>query len=130
LPISKVTGKWLAIAQADLRDAKALLEMNEKFLRLVVFSAQQSAEKAIKAYLTEKRVRHPKTHQIDDLLKLVAQKNLSLSEKIYAAVRLSAYAIAFRYPDAATEDLNLEMAQKAVRIAEDTMENILKELDY
>lgn len=129
MPISKITKKWLAIAQADLRDAKGLLEYEDRFLRLIVFAAQQSAEKSIKSFLTHQKCRFPNSHDIENLLKIVRQKNPELAENLYDANRLTAYAIAFRYPDAATEDLDLALALKAVAIAERTMKIILEVLD-
>ncbi len=129
MPISKTTQKWLTIAQADLKDAKALLEYDDRFLRLIVFAAQQSAEKAIKSFLTQQKSRFPNSHDIESLLKIVAQKNPGLAENLYEANHLTAYAIAFRYPDTTTEDLNQALALKAVGIAERTMKLILEVLD-
>ncbi|WP_374079357.1 HEPN domain-containing protein [Bdellovibrio bacteriovorus] len=127
--ISKATQKWLVLAQEDLRDAKALLEYENKFLKFVVFASQQAAEKAIKAYLTQSKSRYPNTHDIEDLLKLVSKINGELSEKLFPAQRLTAYAIAFRYPDAATEELNMEVAHRAVKIADETLSAILASIE-
>lgn len=118
MPTSKTTQKWLAIARADLQDAKGLSEFGDRFLRLIVFASQQSAEKSIKAYLTNEKIRHPYSHDIEDLIKLVAKKNPELATRLHEGVHLTAYAIAFRYPDAATAELNLSLALKAVEIAE------------
>ena len=126
MPISKTTHKWLAIAHADLRDATALLEYEDRFLRLIVFAAQQSAEKSIKSFLTHQKCRFPNTHDIENLLKIVEQKNPELAKNLHEANYLTAYAIAFRYPDAATEELNHVLALKAVGIAERTMKLILE----
>lgn len=128
MPISKTTQKWIAIAQADLRDAKGLSEFGDRFLRLIVFASQQSAEKSIKAFLTQEKIRHPHSHDIEDLLKLVAKKNPTLAERLHEGIHLTAYAIAFRYPDAATSELNLALALKAVEIAEKTLKIVLEEL--
>ena len=56
MKLSKASVKWIAIAQNDLRDAEALLEMKDRFLRLTVFASQQSVEKVIKAYLTHHQI--------------------------------------------------------------------------
>ncbi len=129
MPISKSTQRWIAIAQANLRDAKGLAEYEDRFLRLIVFAAQQSAEKSIKAFLTQVKSRYPNTHDIEDLLKLVTKKDPELAEALHEATHLTAYAIAFRYPDAATSELNLALALKAINIAERTLDIILAALD-
>jgi len=130
LTTSKATQKWLVIAQEDLKDAKALLEYGDKFLKYVVFASQQSAEKSIKAYLTQSKIRYPNTHDIADLLKLVSRSNAELSEKLFPASRLTAYAIAFRYPDAANEELNIEIAEIAVELADKTLSEIIDFLKH
>ncbi len=126
--ISKTTKKWIGIAQDDLRDAKALLELNDRFIRLISFAAQQCAEKAIKAYLVHRKLRFPNTHNIDDLLKILKSVEPELSETLKQAAILSDYAIAFRYPDASKEDLTLPMVINLVQIADKTLDTILRKL--
>lgn len=116
LVISKTTQKWLSISRNDLSDAKALLQFNEQFMRLISFAAQQSAEKAIKAYLVHAKLRFPNTHNIDDLIKILKQQNPNLAAELESAAILSDYAIAYRYPDAAKEELDLETVKRLVEI--------------
>ena len=126
MSLSKTTLKWISIAQNDLRDAEALLEMKERFLRLIVFASQQAAEKMIKAYLTHHKMRFPKSHEIEDLVKIVNSIDTGLAKQLFSASKLTQYAIAFRYPDATKEELTLMMATEAVETAKQTLDIILK----
>ena len=108
--------------------AEALLEMKERFLRLIVFTSQQAAEKIMKAYLTHHKMRFPKTHEIEDLAKIIKSIDGDLAQNLFQASKLTQYAIAFRYPDAAKENLTLELGIEAVQIAKKTVEFILEKL--
>ena len=71
------------------------------------FDAQQAAEKAIKAVLVSKRTRFPKTHDLAELLDLVAGAGVGPPPRVLEAKRLTPYAVAERYPgseDASEQD--------------------------
>ncbi len=129
MPLSKNTQKWIAIAQEDLRDAEALLEFKERFLKFVVFSSQQASEKIIKAYLTHNRKRFPKTHDLEDLIKILSTIDSKIAEVLFETPRLSQYSVAFRYPDAANEELTVHLGNNAVQIAKKTVMIILENLN-
>jgi HEPN domain-containing protein len=102
-----------------------LLQFKEQFIRLISFAAQQSAEKSIKAYLAHKKLRFPNTHNIDDLLKILRVVDSDFAWSLEDSAALSDYAIAYRYPDAAKEELTFEKVEELVGIAEKTLERIL-----
>ena len=81
--LGRMTQLWFAKAQDDLRVAQALLDFQSEHYEAVVFHCQQAAEKAIKGYLTNHKVRFSKTHDIAKLLESVAtvDKDLSLKFK-------------------------------------------------
>jgi HEPN domain-containing protein len=55
-PLDELIGEWLTRAEHDLRVAEFLLTMPEPPPESIGFHAQQCAEKALKAYLTLRRV--------------------------------------------------------------------------
>lgn len=126
--ISKGVEKWLNISNSDLRDAKSLLELDSKYIRLVVFLSQQSVEKALKAYLTHFKQRFIKTHEIEELIKQVRSIDKSLAESLYPASDLTEFAIAYRYPDAAKGELTLEIAGNSVKTADEAVNAIINTL--
>ena len=81
------------------------------------FDAQQGAEKAIKALLVHYQVRFPKTHDLSDLMTLLAQNGLTIPPDIREADALTHYAVETRYPGLA-EDVTGEEYARAVELAE------------
>ncbi len=91
---------WFRKSAQDLRTAKLLLAQNSKdFWPPLVFHAQQSAEKAIKGFLTFHKIRFPKVHNMDILVELVAKADQKLSLELGQARILTKYAVAYRYPE-------------------------------
>lgn len=96
----------------------AIKDLGPLYLRACAYHAQQSVEKAIKAYLTHHQVRFPKTHDIEDLVDLVAKVDPKLAKKLRAGERLTKYAIEYRYPSAAKNAMTKAKTRSAVRLAE------------
>ena len=90
--------QWLLKAEEDLNAAKALLTYGATFLSTVCFHSQQAAEKFLKAYLTYCQVEFPKTHDIDEILDLIAPVNGKLSESLRDTIVLTNYGVGVRYP--------------------------------
>lgn len=88
------------------------------------FDAQQAAEKAIKAVLVLRGRRFPRTHDLAELVNLVAAIGVEVPPEILEAKRLTPYAVAGRYPgvseDASEQDYReaLDIAEKVVAWAE------------
>jgi len=117
---------WLEKARRDLETAVRQLKMTEPFTDIVCFHAQQAAEKYLKAYLTWQESDFPRTHVLEDLVLLAAQKEpefLSLKDEV---TLLTPYAVEARYPE--FEEPLLEDAQEAVRIAKTVQRFILQRL--
>jgi HEPN domain-containing protein len=111
---------WLRKSATDLKAAKLLSTQNlEELLGSSVFHSQQAAEKAIKGYLTLKKVRFPKTHDIEKLLNLVATVDSDFAEQIAPATILTQFASAYRYPEEVEppEPLTDQSCAKAYTIA-------------
>lgn len=90
--------QWLLKAEEDLNAAKSLLTYGTTFLSAVCFHSQQAAEKYLKAYLTFRQVEFPKTHDIDEILDLIAPVNGKLSESLRDTIILTNYGVDVRYP--------------------------------
>ena len=107
--------QWLTQAENDFGAAQLMLSEG-KYLSLVGFHSQQAAEKFLKAFLVEHQIEFPKTHEIRDLLSLVAQVDRRLAESLRSASALSPYGVDIRYPGDLPE-LSLEQAKTAVELA-------------
>jgi len=109
--------QWLLKAEEDLNAAKSLLTYGTTFLSTVCFHSQQAAEKFLKAYLTYCQVEFPKTHDIDEILDLIAPVNSSLSESLRDTIVLTNYGVSVRYPSE-FPTVNGSDAKQAIQMAE------------
>jgi HEPN domain-containing protein len=94
---------WLAIARRDLDSAKRLLDGYPPYRDTAAYHCQQAAEKAIKAFLTARAVRFPKTHDLTALVSLTRTVGGGTQAWEEAAIVLTPYATLYRYPDAFPE---------------------------
>lgn len=122
--------EWLNRAHSNLSMARA--ELDNVYLEDLCFSAQQAAEKAIKAVLIRYKVDFPYIHDIAKLLTLVEYAGQEVPEAIRDADALTPFAVITRYPDMAPpikqEECHelVSIAEGVVRWAEDI---ILREMD-
>ena len=128
MKLSKTVLQWIKYSRNDLSMAKATLELSKNYKNGVAFLAQQSAEKIIKAYLTFKKVRVPKTHDMELLINEVSKIDLILSKKIVKAKTLTIYAVTYRYPDAEKRLLTVAKVKAAIKVAALVYESCLKEI--
>ena len=106
--------RWLDYARRDLKNARASLE-DEDLLGLAAFHAQQTAEKALKAYAIWLGVSDiPKTHKLVRLAALAREAGGD-SFATEEMAKLTAYAVDGRYPDTPTPDR--QAAVHAVEVA-------------
>lgn len=90
--------QWLIKSERDLGAADFLLNSPDSFLDVVVYHCQQSAEKALKAYLTYHDVILQKTHNLSTLIEQCLEFEASFESLRDAAEILTPYATEFRYP--------------------------------
>jgi HEPN domain-containing protein len=111
--MKKETTFWIAKAEQDFKTVEILLQNNEGPPGIICFHCQQSAEKYIKAFLVEKNIEFPRTH---DLLLLVEgyilPVNGTFREIIRVATDLTDFATSTRYPDS-DDDLDIITARDA-----------------
>lgn len=89
---------WLSRARLDVRAAERLLADDCELAGPALFHCQQAVEKAMKAYLVWHDRPYSKTHNLVALLHLCAEVEPSLLTLTEAAIILTPYAVAFRYP--------------------------------
>ncbi len=117
-PVSKTVKEWFADANEDLRGAQALNQLEpEKYLRIVPYLGQQATEKAIKGYLSYKKIKYTHTHDIGKLATLILDVNPELEMLLKEASYLSVYAVGFRYPDALKNEPTIQDSEIAIKTA-------------
>lgn len=119
--------QWSMKAEEDFNAAKSLITYGQAFLSTVCFHSQQAAEKYLKAFLTYHQVEFPKTHDIDELLDLVARVDNDLSESLRDVIVLTNYGVDVRYPGD-FPDVTSNAAQQAIAMAEKVRRSVLESL--
>ena len=114
---------WLTRARFNLLIAREPHLVGGPLAELV-FNAHQAAEKSIKAVILRLGRPFPYTHDIRALLASAQEAGANVPENVQDAERLSAYAVAGRYPGGAPEVTKgeyedaLKLADGVVRWAE------------
>jgi HEPN domain-containing protein len=90
--------QWLAKAEVDFRTAQRLMRDREPIREAIAFHCQQAAEKYLKAFLVRHQVEFPKTHNLEQLLDLMAPIAPELAASLEETEVLSPYRVAIRYP--------------------------------
>jgi len=91
------------------------------------FSAQQAAEKTLKAYLASRSVRFANIHDLSRLLALAGATEAGFNHLADAAETLAPFAVEIRYPgdwDDLTRDEYAEVKRAAEKIVELVTEHI------
>jgi HEPN domain-containing protein len=96
--------------------AQVLFDNEESLLDAVVYHCQQSAEKALKAYLASQNVAFRKTHDLGVLLELCSLSESGFQSLQEVADILTPYATEFRYPGDALEPERRD-AEEALEMA-------------
>jgi len=93
--------RWLKQAEHDLAIAQA--HLNNSYYSDCCFMSEQTAQKAMKAFLYANGERSIPEHAIATLVKRAAAYDRSLQSLLEAAEVLDQYYIPTRYPDALAE---------------------------
>jgi HEPN domain-containing protein len=120
--------QWLAKAEEDFAVAEYLLAAKTGFWGTIGFHAQQAAEKFFKAFLVEYQIEFPKTHDLMQLLELIALIDKPLAVSLENTIELNPYGVEVRYPgDVPT--LSIEDAENALHLASLVRGAIRRHLD-
>ncbi len=97
-PQRTVVRQWINKADADYRVAERLLRDVDPFRGIITFHCQQAVEKFLKGFLVTRGVEFPKTHDIEELLNLMAPVAPLLATSLGDAKELTPYGAETRYP--------------------------------
>lgn len=113
--------KWLDKARDDILWAKA--SSKEEIYYGACFSAQQSAEKALKAYLLFKNINPRRIHDLSGLIEECIELDKDFEKLLDQAATLAGYYIETRYPDIGEfMGYSKEQAEEAVKFAEEIVD--------
>lgn len=122
----KLYREWIQKAEEDFEAARLLAKNRKKrLLNAVCFHSQQSAEKYLKAYLTLKKIRFSKTHDLILLKNLCSKKDGSFELIADLVISLNPYAVEFRYPG---DHANRQDAKRAFSAAQEIREFVKRKL--
>ena len=94
----ELTAAWLEKAGRDLQAAERLIAGENPLADVGVFHCQQTAEKAMKAWLTHLDVIFPKTHSLVKLLSICVETLPDFIQFENHAFELTPLGTEFRYP--------------------------------
>ena len=112
--------EWLNRARSNPAQAREGARIAGVYLEDLCFSAQQAAEKAIKALLIQNEIEFPYVHDLAELVGLVEQTGQEVPSRVQQAARLTRYAVVTRYPGL-LEDVTCDQYDEAVAIAEEVV---------
>jgi HEPN domain-containing protein len=109
--------EWLRHAESHLNYAKLGRDQTTILPNQVAFHAQQAAEKALKAVLVGGLVEFPRTHDLQELLILIAASGISVQSEFEQLIELSRFAVETRYPGD-FEPITPDEIQRAIELAD------------
>ncbi|SFV60726.1 hypothetical protein MNB_SV-6-1883 [hydrothermal vent metagenome] len=118
---------FLYKAIVDLNSGKYLLKaFNDDEIEIdiekIYFELQQSAEKLLKSILSREAICFPKSHDIEQIIELCEENEISLVEDIECLVELSDYAVEGRYSiihdDINEADRYISVLEKLIKVVE------------
>ncbi|MBI5396407.1 MAG: HEPN domain-containing protein [Verrucomicrobia bacterium] len=118
---------WMTKAWRDLETARQVSIAQPPFYDVAVYHCQQAAEKAVKAFLVCHDKPFEKIHDIEVLVDLAAEIELSFNQLADAADVLTPYATQFRYPNAAfAAEPEPDVCAEALQLAREVYDFVLK----
>ncbi len=120
------THAWIAKAKHDLEAAARLVD-GPAVLDVAAYHCQQTAEKALKAFLFWNDKPFRKTHDLEELLSLCIQIDSSFQDLAEAALVLTPMATEFRYPGDLL-DPPMDEVRTALRLANGFLDAVLSRL--
>ena len=115
--VKKAAETWLEKAKDDLAWTRA--NIREKIWSGACFTAQQAAEKSLKAYLLSKGKLVRKIHDLGSLLEICRKLDSGFEQLREACATLTDYYASTRYPDVSEfMEFSRRKAQEALNFAE------------
>ncbi len=107
--------EWMDYASRDLASARFLLDMKPRPLEIICFHCQQTAEKALKAYLALHRKDIPRSHDLVLLSQSCAKISDGFESIRPSCERLNDFSARTRYPS--EYELSEEDLEAALQVA-------------
>ena len=108
--------RWMQFASEDLIVAKQILKSEFPIYRSVCFQCQQSAEKYLKAYQIQFRIRVIKTHDLVSIINTLIEFDKNVEQFKEMSKQVTDYAVSYRYPDD-FEDITKQQVEEAILLA-------------
>lgn len=122
--------QWLDKGEEDFGLIRHLTAEQYPYVGAIGFHAQQAAEKFLKALLVRHQIEFPKTHNLGELLDLIAATDAALADSLRNVTALNPYGVDTRYPGDFLE-LTPADAKEAVELASRTRDAVRSALkDY
>ena len=122
--------EWVENAEEDYLGMRQLQQGQHPLYNIVCFHAQQCVEKYLKAWLQERNIPFPRTHDLKELLELVLPAMPIWRVWQPDFTLLSKYAVATRYPGAsATADDAEHTARICTEVRQAVREHLKLSLD-
>ncbi|MBE9078909.1 HEPN domain-containing protein [Romeria aff. gracilis LEGE 07310] len=116
----------LLVAQRDLRALRGMIDASVFADEVFGFHAQQSAEKALKAWLATLGDVYPQTHDLGVLLQRLENYECEVTE-FWELLELNPFAVQMRYDLIETDDLkvNRDDLLKRIELLENTVKSVI-----
>jgi HEPN domain-containing protein len=129
----KEAKRWVEQAKEDLISAKILFDAERYYL--VCYLAQQIAEKALKSVIYFNKEDLVLGHSVRKLVEWASKFDKRFEDLINKISILDSYYIPTRYPNGLPEGIpaeifNLDAAERALKLAESTVQIITDYLDF
>ena len=120
---------WLIKSRNDLDTARQISSLPEGHLDTAIYHCQQAAEKAIKGFLAFHDHELERTHDLKRLLQIAAADDRAFLQWMGAAITLTPYATAYRYPgEVVVSEPDRAEFDEALELATDFMTFVLSRL--
>ena len=120
---------WLIKARNRLTTAREIGALPEGPLDTAIYPCQQAAEKAVKGFLAFKDHRLERSHDVERLVELATASDTSFADWEDAAITLTPYATAYRYPgESSTLEPGRDEFEEALKLATDLVAFVLSRL--
>jgi HEPN domain-containing protein len=117
---------WLIKSRHDLIAARGIGTLPEGPLDAAIYHCQQAAEKAVKGFLAFQDHRLERSHDIERLIEIARQYQTDFSKLEDAAIILTPYATAYRYPgESAILEPSRQEFDEALRLATELVDFVL-----
>lgn len=88
---------FFILACKDLKLVEKNLDDAEISQQILLFHLQQAVEKFLKALLSKKNIKFPRTHDIEKLIEICERNGINLPDYIEDFIDLTPFAVEFRY---------------------------------